>query len=305
MQAAATTTEAPNAGNANPGTPAAVGTPPVGDSGAPAQGAGQSTGGTPAGQSVSSDWLTGVPEATKAYVTSKGFKDVNSVITSYQNFEKLQGVPAENVLKLPTKPDDTEGWNAVYNKLGRPAKAEEYQLPIPEKGGDPEFAKWASETFHEVGVSKSQAQKIVEKWNGQMGKLLQMQQEAAKTKGQAEETALKTEWGGAFQQNVGVAQNAAAVFGLNDQQINAIEQALGFAATMKLFHTLGTRVGEDKFVTGGGGRNFSSVMTPDQAKAEISRLKGDTDFVTRYLRNEPEQKERMAQLHKMAYPESA
>lgn len=259
----------------------------------------------PAPAPAATDWTASLPDETKAYVASKGFKDVTSVVDSYRNFEKLQGVPAENVLKLPTRPDDVEGWNNIYNRLGRPSKPEEYGLTAPEKGGDPEFAKFASGIFHEAGLSKVQGEKIVAKWNdyvkGQLA-TIETNKTAAIAK---EDAALKTEWGQAWEQNVKIGEQAYKTFGLTDKQVNAIEHVLGFANTMKLFHQIGSRLGEDKFVTSTGTTGFQGVMTPAQARGTIAQRKADPDFTKRYLNGGAAEKAEMEKLYAAAYPDES
>lgn len=258
----------------------------------------------PAPAPVATDWTSGLADETKLYVQQKGFKDIGAVVDSYRNFEKLQGVPAENVLKLPTRPDDIEGWNNVYNRLGRPAKPEEYGITVPEKGGDPEFAKFAAGVFHEAGISKSQGEKIVNKWNERAQNQLKATEEARTAALAKEDKALRVEWGQAWEQNVKIGEKAANTFGLDDKQLTAIEQALGFSATMKLFHNIGAKLGEDKFVVADGNRGFGGVLTPAQARGRIQQLRQDPDFTKRYLAGESAAKEQMSSLHQQAYPET-
>lgn len=305
VAAATTTTEVVNAG-----TGAAVTPPPGAGANGGTQGAGGQAGGNsgaanPPPASAGNDWTTGLPDETKSYITSKGFKDVGAVVDSYRNFEKLQGVPAENILKLPKDASDTEGWNNVFNKLGRPSKPEEYNIPMPEKGGDENFAKFARGIFHEAGLTKGQGEKVVGKWNEYVAGMIKQAHEGTTARVALEEKALKTEWGQAWEQNVKIGENASIKFGLSPQQLTAIEQAVGFSATMKLFHNIGTKLGEDKFVTGGGGKVFTGTRTPSQAQARIAELRQDADYTKRYLAGGAMETTEMSSLHAEAYPENA
>src|SRR3990167_3081868 len=76
-------------------------------------------------------WTDGLPQETLGFVEKKGWKGNADVITSYQNLEKLQGVPAERIIKLPEKLEGTE-MDVIYNRLGRPEKPDGYKIPVPE-----------------------------------------------------------------------------------------------------------------------------------------------------------------------------
>ena len=70
------------------------------------------------------------------------------------------GLPADQILRLP-KADDAEGMMKVYDRLGRPAKPEEYKLPKVAHR-TPEAEKAAQEWFHKAGLTTSQAAKVTE-----------------------------------------------------------------------------------------------------------------------------------------------
>src|SRR3989304_4855337 len=79
-------------------------------------------------------WTDGLPQETLGFVEKKGWKGNADVITSYQNLEKLHGVPAERIIKLPEKLEGAE-MGVIYNRLGRPEKTESHKIPVPEGAG--------------------------------------------------------------------------------------------------------------------------------------------------------------------------
>ena len=123
---------------------------------------------TPAAGSVpaSTDWTNGFNEDLKGYTTSKGFKDPSAVVDSYRNLEKLIGVK-EKLLQVP---DDlgSKDMDAVWNRLGRPEKAEGYSF----KGADEGFDKWAKESFHKAGLTTNQAKSVIEQYDAYVSFLL-------------------------------------------------------------------------------------------------------------------------------------
>jgi hypothetical protein len=257
---------------------------------------------TPVVTSTPNDWTSSLNEQQKLYVGQKGFKDQASVLDSYQNLEKLMGAPKERLLKLPEKADAPE-WGEIYDKLGRPKNANEYTFAKPSgKDANPEFTDWAQKQFHALGLTKSQGETLAAKWNeyavGDQSKAQETQANNLKV----EQTALKKEWGAAFEQQMKTCSKAAQTFGLGPDEVSKLESALGYSATLKFLASVGSKLGEDSFVTGDGG-GFQGALTPDRAQAEIADLRKDKDFTSRYLNGGFAEKAKMERLMKFAYPD--
>jgi hypothetical protein len=243
------------------------------------------------------DWLTGLNDQVKGYATNKGWKSPAEVLDSYQNLEKLVGAPQDKIIKLPGD-DDKDGWNSVYSRLGRPQTPEEYKLDVPKEGGDPEFAKWAAGNFHELGLSAKQGQTLAAKFNEYAAGMKAAQDAALIQKLDQGQVTMKKEWGAAFEQNVKVASKAAREFGVSPEVIDKIENAIGYDGVMKLFHSIGSKIGESSFVQG---NVAGGALTPDQAKAKISALQQDNGWVKKYTAGDLGAREEMSRLHQMAY----
>lgn len=246
-----------------------------------------------------SDWSKDLDSEMRGYVQAKGFKDVPGILDSYRNLEKFHGVPQERLLKLPERADDQAGWDATWSKLGKPATPNDYKLP---KGDNPQFTEAVAGMFHEAGLTQSQAEKLSGKWDGYVSAQKQLAAQEQQAVAKQEEVSLKKEWGKAFDQNISIARKAAAQFGIDGPTIDKLEGVMGFAGIMKFLSNVGSKVGEDGFVVGaskvGGG-----AMTPQAAQDRMAHLKGNPDFVKRYLaKQEPEFSE-MGRLHSFAYPD--
>src|SRR3972149_3189707 len=74
------------------------------------------------------DFLSGLPENTRDYVTNKGWKSPTDLLTSYQKLESQLGV---DKIALP-KEGDAESEKAWRAKLGVPDAADKYELKLPE-----------------------------------------------------------------------------------------------------------------------------------------------------------------------------
>lgn len=266
---------------------------------------------TPATAAASSDgvsakWFDSFADADlKGYATNKGWESPEIAVNSFRNLEKLAGAPPEQILRIPKSDAPAEEWSKVWEKVGRPADPKEYGFKAPE-GGDAKFPEWASKTFHEIGVPKQMATKLAEKFTEFQSALQAERDTVYAAEIEKQNGALKTEWGAAYEQNIGKAKLAAQSLGVDGETIDKLEKAMGLAGVMKFFHTLGSKIGESDFVAGGGGnKGFGGVMTPGQAQARIKELQTDIEFGKKLTSGDVATKTEWEKLHKWAYPEAA
>lgn len=249
------------------------------------------------------DWAKGADELTTGYIQNKGWDNPMKVVDSYRNLEKLLGADkADNAVVIPKHDADPKEWAAVYDKLGRPSAPDGYKVELPE-GGDKAFHEASMSKFHELGLTKAQGEQLANWYNSTVVESVQAAEADRAARFQQEDTAIRQEWGAAFTQNLAQAQAAARGLGLDGATIDKLSDALGHKATMQMLQNIGSRMGEDTFVTGNGDTNFGSVMTPAQAKASIQSLMSDKDFTARYLKGDAGAKAEMQRLHQFAYPE--
>lgn len=250
-----------------------------------------------AGGGGAGDWIAGIPdEGLRGYVQTKGFKDPVAVVSAYQNLEKLVGVPQDRLLKLPEKPDAPE-WDGVYARLGRPEKPDGYELKFE---GDDAFAKAAAAAMHKAGLNKGQAGVLNEFWNGHIEAMIKADQEARAQQDAADMAGLRQKWGGEFDKNSELGRRAGREFGLSEEQFKSISGALGSAATLELFAKIGSKLGEAAPFDAGGGQGGGGFgMTPEAAKARIDALKGDSEWVSRYLNGGAAEKAEMERLQRI------
>ena len=102
------------------------------------------------------EWANGVAPEVGAWLLNKQFADPQAALTSSYHLERMLG---QDKIPLPKDASDKAGWDAVWSKLGRPEKPEDYGLPVPD-GDDGEFAKVAAGVFHKAGVPKGMAGQI-------------------------------------------------------------------------------------------------------------------------------------------------
>ena len=250
-------------------------------------------------------WLPGADETLVGYVQNKGWTEPKQILDSYVNLEKLLGADrAGNTVVLP-KPDAPKAeLDAFFNKLGRPAEPTGYKIPVPE-GTTPEFANAAAARMHELGVSKTAGEALASWWNEQAAAAQTAQKATLDASIAADDAALKTAWGAAFQQNVAVAQAAVRALGVDKATIDKLEAGMGLKATMEFFHKIGAKTGESDFVSGSGTERFGNALTPGQAQAKIAELKGDREWVAKFARGDAHARAELTKLTAFAFPEQS
>lgn len=179
--------------------------------------------------------------------------------------------PEAAPLKLPGKDATPADWTTFYRSLGAPEKGDAYGITVPE-GSDGKFAKEAATWMAEQGLMPQQAQGLVAKWNAfveqgrtDQAKAAEAAVTAAHTKNVAEEATLKTEWGQAHDANLGLAKQAIATFvkplagDKAGDLVSAVESVIGYAATIKLMHSIGKGLGTGQLH---GAGNTTSAPNP-------------------------------------------
>lgn len=280
-------------------------TPAAGAAGTPAA-AVPAAGGTPAAgvPPAAFDWGSqGLAPEVLGYVTNKGWKTPADTIESYRNFEKLHGVPADRLLKVPGPDAKPEEIAAFRERLGAPKDAKEYKFAeIPgfgeNKDAAAKFDGFLRSAFHKNGVSGSAAEGITKEWSTFVAQTLKAEQDAADQAFAADQAKLKTELGPQYDKYVNVAKQAGVAFGLKAEDVDALAANLGFSATMKFLHTVGSKLGEGDYASG----DHQAAYGPEAALAEIQALKKDPGFGKKLLEKDAESLAKWNRLHQVAYP---
>ena len=261
---------------------------------------------SPATSTTGFDWKSvGVDDAGLNLVNDRQWKTPADLLKSYTNLEKLTGVPADKLIRLP-KDNDQAAWNEVYTKLGRPESADKYVIPVPD-GQPKDFANEASKWFHEAGLPQSAVTKIAEKWNEFIGSQQKATTEKVQQENQVQINELRKAWGPDYDKNAQVVDRAAETFGMNQDQLSALKEVLGPKGAMEFLHKIGSRIAvESSGDPAGMTQRGDFAMTADQAKARIAQLKNDKSFAQLFVSPDPKQRmdarSEMDRLHKLAYP---
>lgn len=267
--------------------------------------------GVPAGGAANGEWYSAIAdESTRTWVAAKGWKDPSALAESAFNLEKLIGhEKAGRTVVIPgadAKPEEIAAYRA---KIGVPANAADYKLPIPD-GGSQEFAGEAAKWFHETGIPPAQAQQLTEKWNAFQAQATQQATQAAVIKADQDFTRVVGQWGAEADANLEAGKRAAAQFiPAKDSQervsmMNKIEMAVGTETMLKMFAAIGKGLGEHKMAGADGGSGTFGV-TQQQAQQRIAELKSDKAWTAAYIAGGAAQKAEFQRLHEIGYPEGS
>lgn len=235
------------------------------------------------------------------YVAGKGWKSVEDALKSAQQVEKLAMSPEK--LPLP-KPDDKEGWNQVWDRLGRPETKDGYQLdkvPLPE-GYTPHqpLVDGMATLAHEAGLSKGQMETLYSGYVAQESAVHKAAEEARDAAAGEQVAKLEKEMGPAWKEGVQDAQLAQKELGLSAEEVDGVGHVIGHDRALRLLMKVGRPLREDTAGdTHGSGQGFQR-MEPAQAQARIDELTKDEGFRKRLRAGDQAAKREWDQLNEVA-----
>lgn len=153
-------------------------------------------------------WVAGLPDPLKTNEAITKFKTVgdfaNDYLATTTKVSDLEKRVANSVPKLPDDATD-EDRSLYYEALGRPKQPSEYEFDGEDKNA-PEWTSTWKQEFHSLGLTKTQAKQLSQKWNAQMQQMVEAHNTALKNEYSEAETKLKSEWGTKFDTNVELAK---------------------------------------------------------------------------------------------------
>lgn len=267
-------------------------------------GAGGGDGGAGGGEKP---WFDTFDADTKGYIQTRGLDKKTAVeafgeaYKAHREAEKLIGAPANEIIRLPKDPNAPE-WKGVWERLGKPVEAKAYDLSTVKRAGDKPIEDALADTLRNAAFDANLPKDAAARLAANVVKHLDAEAAAsaalATDKLNAEKAELKKNWGNNEAANMVVAQGAVKALGIDPQAVAALEKVVGYSKVMEMFRNIGTKIGEDRFVSGGGSGN-AGVMTRDQAVSEKSELMRDKDWVKRYTSGGVEENRKMQALNKI------
>jgi hypothetical protein len=240
-------------------------------------------------------WYKGADDAVIGHLTAHGWDKKTpaeaalEAAKSHFNLQKLAGGGVDKLAKIP-EANDAEGWKSFFQKIGVPAKAEEYKFEGVKSADGKELSAdqqtWLRNLASGLNLRPADALKLGSEY-------VKHSDEAAAT-AKAESTAaivsdkakLEANWGQPgtpqFDANMFVARQTAAKLGFTSEQIDKFQKldGVGYATTMEMFRKIGAATGEAKWVNSGG--PAGGVMTVEEAKAKQEQLLSDLAWAAAY-----------------------
>jgi hypothetical protein len=199
-----------------------------------------------------------LPDRLGEHGSVKKYKSVVDLIKGNVNAASLIGKKAEDFWKS----DDPELVKQRRAIMGVPDSADGYELAIPDMPENTGFTEEEVSGFKtvaaELGLSKEQAQKLVEWQAAQVASgVEQMQAQASATREEAE-TALKKDWGSKYEYNLGKVKQVADFLGITEVLDRT---GLGNEPTLlkALLDRVAPAVSEDKLIETAKADNFATL----------------------------------------------
>lgn len=250
-------------------------------------------GGGGGGGNQPAEWYKGADAELIGHIQTKGWdkKQPGEValeaIKAHRQAEKFIGAPADQLLRLPKEPGSEE-WKGVWQRLGAPADAKDYDfdgVTLKSEDGKSVLNQGFVDTMRniaaELHLPKDHASRIataVAKFNAD-AKVADNADYTAKLA--EEKKALDASWGQNKEAFIFAAKQTANALGVTPEAVTALEKVVGYKAVMDMFLTISKKTGEHKWVESGG--PSGGAMTREQAIARKQELMGDKSWADRYL----------------------
>jgi hypothetical protein len=248
---------------------------------------------------AAASWFSGYDADTQGHIQNRGWDKLSvdqalaQAVKAHREAEKLIGIPAEQLLRSPKDANDAENLGRIYDKLGVPKDAKDYDFSTVKSANgevlDAETTEFVRGLATKLHLSKDGATELAKALDG-LGTGAETQELAEyNAKLTSEKEQLNKDWGQYAAQNKIAAQNAFAkvvsALGLTKEQSDtamaAMEKSLGFGTVLKIFNAFGTKLGEDTFVNNQQGQQ-GQVMTKESAKAKLDMNMKDEAWVKKY-----------------------
>lgn len=269
-------------GAASGGTPNESGNDNIGNNDAGGDGGNTDSG--------SESWLSAVSEEYRPQLEKNGIKDVGGLAKQFVDLQSHLGnsirVPGpdagdedkaafyEKIQKhapdLMPKPVDDDSKAAIWQSLGKPGEASEYDVEVPEALsqaiGDERIEQFR-EIAHKHNLTKDQFQGVV----GEILAADAQNYEAAVNAQKEGQNALRTKWGDAYEQRMGEIAGMMEQTGAPESLTKAVQEGNIDAAALEWIHGLHGRMDQDE------GQNLSrdqgqGRLTPDEAENQLQEI---------------------------------
>lgn len=246
-------------------------------------------------------WKESLPDEIKDHPSLASFAEPVDLAKSWVNVQKLIG---KEKLPLPSNPEDTEGWNLVYSRLGKPETVEGYEVKIDdlpkELPVDENFLKGFKDTAFKLNLLPNQVQGLFNWWMETEKGILEELDNQETAERETAEGELRRSWGKAYEQNIKLANSMINKFGAGDKE-KLLSKYGNDLLIIRLLADIGKAFSEDGII----GEVPLLTLTPGEAQAEIDKIMGDSNHAY-HKADDPGHKaavDHVQSLYKLVYPE--
>jgi hypothetical protein len=203
---------------------------------------------------------------------------VEEMAKGYVSLEKRFGVPPERRIDLPEDMTKPEALREVMTKLGLPEKPDGYGFKLPEGASEQDNAMLGKyvEAAHKAGVPTPQAKQMLDWWVEQNAAAQTAAAQALTQRKTEGEGALKTAFGGAYEDRMREAKNLLTRYDPEGKTGLTADNLTTFPAWTQMLIRMSDRMQEPGGLPAGeppeGGER---PLTPAQAKAQLNTFNLD------------------------------
>src|SRR5262245_1365093 len=252
-------------------------------------------------------WHNSLDNDIKTYALKKGYdladpmKAFTFAAKGHMEAEKFLGVPPHQLLRLPADVNDEAGWNAIYQRFGKPLDKSGYDFSKVKfaDGNDLDtgFVEFTRDKSFELHMPAQNAAAIAQAFVGFMEQSDKREAEQATTKLSEEKAQLQKDWGNNYEYNRQTAVQGAQKLKVSAEDVAALEKVVGYSRVMEIFRKVGAGTTEDAYIAGKQGGEF--MTTAQTAQARLNELTQNQEWNKRFLANEPEALREFHQLTKL------
>ena len=215
-----------------------------------------------------------LPEDIRSESSLQNFTDAGQLAKSYIHAQRMVGA---DKMPVPTKNFTDDDWKETFTKLGVPASPDKYDVNYNlQEGANDQPVKDFISHAHTLGLLPQQLQGVLDYYGNLEQTSLDNAQKDQELNRVNNETALRKEFGLAFDTKVNAANNMFKNFFAEElaevklQDGTSIGNHPGF---IKALATMSEKISEDTISA--GQESASGLLTPQEAQKEVSKIMGD------------------------------
>jgi hypothetical protein len=254
---------------------------------------------------VQPSFIDSLPEDIRSESSLQNFTDAGQLAKSYIHAQRMVGA---DKMPVPTKNFTDDDWKETFTKLGVPSSPDKYnvQYNLQEGANDQPVKDFISHA-HTLGLLPQQLQGVLDYYGNLEQTSLDNAQKDQELNRVNNETALRKEFGLAYDKKLNQANDVFKNFFAEElaevklQDGTSIGNHPGF---IKALATMSEKFSEDTISA--GQESAGGLLTPQEAQKEVSKIMGDINhpyWIKEHPNHDAAVKE-VADLNNMIHPVS-